>query len=189
MAVCLAAVPLHVTSYDLASWPNTAEARGGGGGGGAGSEGLADAGATGTPAFVQVLIDGVAGLFGGEASQTTVAAVNQRRRRAVFVVYFDVNSAALNDVAQAVVAEAEAALRDIPSAQVAILGNASLEGSRENNRILSELRAGAVAKAIADRGVSQGDISTRAFGGSRPVVRVSGNAGRRINRRVEIIIE
>ncbi len=106
-----------------------------------------------------------------------------------FVVYFDTDSAKLDDAAKAVLAEAEAAAAKAAGAKIMVGGNADTVGAATYNTTLSELRAAAVAKAMMAGGVPAGAISTAAYGESNLAKPTGDNVEARENRRVEIVIE
>ncbi|MDE2457312.1 MAG: OmpA family protein, partial [Burkholderiales bacterium] len=70
----------------------------------------------------------------------------------------------------------------------------SLEGHTDNvgsvafNQKLSEDRAAAVARALIQRGVAAARLKTVGYGFSRPLAPNDTETGRRLNRRVEIIV-
>lgn len=78
---------------------------------------------------------------------------------------------------------------------VSIEGHTDSVGSDAMNQRLSERRAGSVASALENDGVSSGRITTKGFGERYPVAPNQNSdgadnpAGRAKNRRVEVIIE
>ncbi|WP_293765133.1 OmpA family protein [uncultured Aquitalea sp.] len=71
---------------------------------------------------------------------------------------------------------------------VIIEGHTDNVGRADYNQELSELRALSVAKALVDRGVSKTRMKAQGYGASRPVADNGSEAGRRRNRRTDIII-
>jgi outer membrane protein OmpA-like peptidoglycan-associated protein len=71
---------------------------------------------------------------------------------------------------------------------VAIEGFTDSTGSEERNQVLSEQRANAVREALLEMGISPGRITTRGYGKSLPVASNATEAGRQLNRRVEILL-
>lgn len=80
-------------------------------------------------------------------------------------------------------------LQELPdSATVLIEGHADNEGTATYKRALSMLRAKAVRSYLIERGVSASRLQTRAFGSEWPASTRSTEEGRRLNRRVEVIV-
>ena len=71
---------------------------------------------------------------------------------------------------------------------VSVEGHTDNVGSAPANQALSERRARAVAQALVARGVAAARISERGFSFTRPVAPNDLDAGRRLNRRTEIIV-
>jgi outer membrane protein OmpA-like peptidoglycan-associated protein len=78
------------------------------------------------------------------------------------------------------------ALRDDPAGRITIEGHTSSEGSEEYNRALSDRRARSVAAALGLRGVEPGRLDPIGIGEARPIASNDDEAGRSMNRRVEI---
>ncbi|MFC4165828.1 OmpA family protein [Teichococcus aestuarii] len=85
---------------------------------------------------------------GGEASQAPV-----------HVVFFTEDSAALDEAAQAVVADAARKAQADASLPVRVMGFADPDGGRAYNRALSAARAERVAGALREQGVPAARIS------------------------------
>ncbi len=69
------------------------------------------------------------------------------------VVFFTEDSAALDESARGVVANAAALSKEFPTQPVLVLGFADPDGGRAYNRALSEARAEAVAEQLRQNGV------------------------------------
>ncbi len=105
------------------------------------------------------------------------------------IVYFDDGSAALHSGA---VQKLE---RFIDSARfnpyfggIEVHGHSDDVGDAEKNKQLSESRARTVAAFLGAHGVSMDQIKLYAHGSGRPQASNSGQAGRQLNRRVEIYL-
>lgn len=72
--------------------------------------------------------------------------------------------------------------------KILIEGHTDNVGSAAFNQKLSEQRADAVKSALLDRGVAKMRIQTKGLGFTQPKVSNDSEDGRRINRRVEIIV-
>ena len=104
---------------------------------------------------------------------------------------FEVNSADLSRQAERKIDDiVETVKRYAPERAIVIEGHASKESEaeEERNQRLSEARARTVAEAFARSGFRREKITAQGFGGRRPVVSNSTEAGRTQNRRVEIIV-
>ena len=71
---------------------------------------------------------------------------------------------------------------------VSVEGHTDSMGSDEYNQDLSERRAGSVADALRARGAPSGTIYTIGFGELRPIATNNTDQGRRLNRRVELVV-
>lgn len=80
-------------------------------------------------------------------------------------------------------------LQGNPHREIIIEGHTDSIGDANNNKHLSQLRADAVKQFLASRGINASRIETRGFGEEVPVAKNTTQAGRRLNRRVEIVIK
>ena len=103
-------------------------------------------------------------------------------------VLFDTNRARLKPGGVREVQKLADVLDKHPQRTVAIEGFTDSTGSDERNQELSEQRANAVRDALLGMGISANRITTRGYGKSLPVASNATQAGRQLNRRVEILI-
>ncbi|MDH3407373.1 MAG: OmpA family protein, partial [Gammaproteobacteria bacterium] len=103
-------------------------------------------------------------------------------------VLFGFNRAELAEGGQSVVSKLSEFLKRYPKRNIMVEGFTDSVGSEDYNIGLSERRASAVRIALIDRGIDPGRIQIRGFGESFPVATNATDAGRQMNRRVEIII-
>ena len=103
-------------------------------------------------------------------------------------VLFGFNRAELAAGGHSAVAKLSDFLKRYGKRNVMIEGFTDSIGSDEYNVILSERRANAVRSALVQRGIDPGRIQVRGYGESFPVATNETDAGRQMNRRVEIII-
>jgi outer membrane protein OmpA-like peptidoglycan-associated protein len=75
-----------------------------------------------------------------------------------------------------------------PTRTALIEGFTDSRGSKSANLDLSLRRAGALRHALIDQGVFAGRLETRGYGDAHPASTNSTAAGRRMNRRVEIVL-
>lgn len=76
-----------------------------------------------------------------------------------------------------------------PQREIIIEGHTDSIGDAGKNKLLSQQRANAVKQFLTSRNIDYGRIETRGFGEEVPVATNTTNAGRRLNRRVEIVIK
>lgn len=74
------------------------------------------------------------------------------------------------------------------SKRVSVEGHTDTDGSAALNEALSNARAKAVAEALAARGVAAARMDTAGFSFNRPVASNATEDGKRLNRRVELIV-
>jgi outer membrane protein OmpA-like peptidoglycan-associated protein len=79
-------------------------------------------------------------------------------------------------------------LQKYPDSIVQVIGHTDNTGAAEYNQTLSELRAEAVADKFLDAGVAFGRIQTIGRGESDPAASNLSEAGKALNRRVELVI-
>ncbi len=103
-------------------------------------------------------------------------------------VMFATNQATLTPGAMLSIDKLADILKQNPNETVYIEGHTDNTGSAEYNRRLSAERADAVRDALIQRGVSADRIMAQGFGESFPVTSNDTQAGRQMNRRVDIVI-
>lgn len=102
---------------------------------------------------------------------------------------FDTDSAILKPGAYAEIDRVARVLNQYPQTRIQIQGHTDSTGSEEYNMKLSGNRADAVLNALVVRGVDPARMRIVAFGESRPIADNASEAGRQMNRRVEVVIE
>ena len=103
-------------------------------------------------------------------------------------VLFNTNQAQLSAGGINNVTKLAGFLKKYPQRKVLIEGHTDSTGSASYNQALSERRAEAVQKALAELGIDGGRIAMRGYGESSPVANNETAAGRQLNRRVEIVL-
>ncbi len=104
-------------------------------------------------------------------------------------VLFESGKAVLNEGASAPYLDRIAVLLNTKTTKmVAVEGHTDNVGAAPLNQKLSELRADAVATALIARGVPAARVSKRGFSFSQPAAPNDVEAGRRLNRRTELIV-
>lgn len=104
-------------------------------------------------------------------------------------VLFDVGKASLSDQgANPYLDRVASLLKTKTQKAVALEGHADNTGNDETNQTLSTERAATIARALEQRGVPASRLTTAGFAARRPVASNATEEGRRLNRRVELII-
>ena len=118
-------------------------------------------------------------------------AVSQSERGLVITLgdlLFDTNRAELKSGGVREVQKLADILKDNPQRTVSVEGFTDSTGTASYNQELSERRAETVRDTLAGMGVSADRITTRGYGRSFPVATNGTEAGRQLNRRVEVVI-
>ena len=103
-------------------------------------------------------------------------------------VSFDFNSANIKPAMRSVLDPFASNLRDDPKARIDIVGHTDSSGSDAVNNPLSVERAQSVRDYLVTRGVPAANVRTEGRGEREPVADNSSEAGRALNRRVEIFL-
>lgn len=103
-------------------------------------------------------------------------------------VSFDYNSAALKPAFRQTLDKVAGILKRYPRSSIRIIGHTDSTGSASYNQQLSEQRAKSVAWYLSDAGVDSRRIITEGRGEGQPRATNDTEAGRQLNRRVEMLI-
>jgi outer membrane protein OmpA-like peptidoglycan-associated protein len=101
-------------------------------------------------------------------------------------IQFRTNSAELDPAALPMLEELRDALRTDPGLRLAITGHTDNVGGAPANRPLSQRRAEAVRAWLAAQGVEAGRLRAEGRGQDQPVAENTTEAGRALNRRVQV---
>jgi outer membrane protein OmpA-like peptidoglycan-associated protein len=105
------------------------------------------------------------------------------------VVLFEVGKAEINvNAASPYLDRVAQLLTTKTSKSISVEGHTDSDGSAALNETLSLSRAQNLASALAARGVASGRISTAGFSFNRPAASNATEEGKRLNRRVEVIV-
>lgn len=99
---------------------------------------------------------------------------------------FDYDSAAIRAASQPLIERLHAGLAAEGAVRIEIVGHASSEGAAEYNRDLSQRRAQSVVAALVALGLDGGQVSATGRGEDEPIASNADEAGRSLNRRVEV---
>ena len=103
-------------------------------------------------------------------------------------VLFDFNKYTLKPQARERLAKISGIILAYPDLKLHIEGHTDSIGSDEYNQELSEKRAEAVRGYLVSQGVTPDDVSAAGLGKADPVADNSTAAGRKLNRRVEMVV-
>ncbi|MDZ7790423.1 MAG: OmpA family protein [Xanthomonadales bacterium] len=103
-------------------------------------------------------------------------------------VLFDLDKYELREGAERTIDRIAEFLNEYEDRQVLVEGFTDSTGARDYNMRLSDRRANSVRDALVQRGVDEDRIRTRGYGPDYPVATNETQAGRQLNRRVEVII-
>lgn len=124
----------------------------------------------------------------GTNVQVTRTADNQLKINIPNDISFDTGSAAIKPQLRSVLDPFAASLHNDPNAQITVIGHTDSTGSDAINNPLSLDRAQSVRDYLAARGVSASRIQTLGRGDREPIASNATDAGRAMNRRVEIFL-
>ncbi len=104
-------------------------------------------------------------------------------------VLFTVDSAMLEGESQQTLQNVAVVLNDFPKTAVVVQGFTDSTGSNEHNQALSERRADSVRTFLAGQQVDPSRMASIGYGEEHPVASNDTSEGRRLNRRVTILIK
>jgi len=105
------------------------------------------------------------------------------------VIYFDFDSADVDDASIEIIKQHARYLADNPGEQVRLEGHTDERGSREYNIGLGERRAASVKSLLLVHGAADAQLSTVSFGEERPAEIGDNEQAWALNRRVEIVYQ
>lgn len=103
-------------------------------------------------------------------------------------VLFDVNKATLKTDAQIRLAKISGIILSYPDLRLEIDGYTDSTGTQQWNQTLSEKRADSVREFLVSQGVPVDNVTAKGFGPSNPIAPNTTAAGRKMNRRVELVL-
>jgi OmpA-OmpF porin, OOP family len=106
-----------------------------------------------------------------------------------YTIYFDFDSARLDDSARRVMAEILAAIDSVGEADFRMDGHADRAGPRDYNMALSAQRIEAVVSFLVASGVRRSSIHVEAYGEENPLVATDDGVRESRNRRVHVRVE
>ena len=131
-------------------------------------------------------------LYAGEASPGLTTECSEQEvaplgcGAVIHGINFDFDSAVIRPESEELLAGLSEGLQASSAAAITVIGHTSSEGAEAYNEALSQRRAEAVAAAIVERGVDAARVSAEGRGEQQPIADNDTEAGRSLNRRVEI---
>jgi len=101
-------------------------------------------------------------------------------------VTFATDSAILSPESSVVLDRVVASLKENPEVRLEIGGHTDSAGDPTHNMDLSSARADSVRKYLIGKGVPPGQLTAKGYGSERPIADNNAEAGRALNRRVEL---
>lgn len=108
---------------------------------------------------------------------------------AVYGLLFETDSAVLDPASEPALVQLTRLMVDNPSMSVWIVGHTDSTGSFEHNLDLSRRRAEALVDALVARGVARARLGGYGVGPLAPAASNGTEAGRALNRRVELVLK
>jgi outer membrane protein OmpA-like peptidoglycan-associated protein len=138
--------------------------------------------ATGRPglsAQAAIRIDGSVGLL---------QAFESSRRVRIYGIHFDVDSAKIQPLSEVTIAQIAQVLGAHPGWKMRVEGHTDSDGGAPYNKTLSVRRAEAVVADLVTRyHVARARLTSAGFGLTHPVASNATEAGKALNRRVELV--
>ena len=158
-------------------------------------------GSTARGAIVGAAVGGIAGAVIGhqmdqqakELTQNIAGATVERVGEGIQVTFasgllYDIDSDHVRTEAAENLRNLAASLSKYPNTDILIVGHTDSTGTSAYNQGLSERRAQSASAFLAGQGVSAGRLRTTGRGEMEPVTTNGTDAGRQLNRRVEVAI-
>jgi outer membrane protein OmpA-like peptidoglycan-associated protein len=112
----------------------------------------------------------------------------QQRRVRVYGIHFDVDSAHIQPQSEATIAQIAQVLRANPRWRLRVEGYTDSDGGAAYNQGLSDRRAHAVVNDLVSRyGIARARLTAAGYGLTHPVASNDTEAGKALNRRVELV--
>ncbi len=103
-------------------------------------------------------------------------------------IYFDLDKSDLLPRSFVELNKLKKILEENPDMRIEVHGHTDIQGESDYNIELSLTRSQAVTKYLIDSGIDSGRIDYKGFGSNFPIADNSDELGRKLNRRVEILI-
>jgi OmpA-OmpF porin, OOP family len=121
-----------------------------------------------------------------ETAESMAEAIDARGRAILYGIHFDSNSAVPRPESAATLQQLLALMRSRPALGLVVEGHTDSQNTEEFNQKLSENRAKAVVAWLVKNGIAPARLQPVGYGELRPVADNRTDAGRFLNRRVEV---
>ncbi|MGA2025543.1 MAG: OmpA family protein [Syntrophobacteraceae bacterium] len=101
---------------------------------------------------------------------------------------FESNSVLIKPAICTEIATVAEVVKKYPETKIKVEAHTDCVRSEEENIALSDLQAWTIKKALVDGGVASSRVTARGWGESRPVASNATEAGRKVNRRITIML-
>lgn len=122
----------------------------------------------------------------GNDSESLAGQLAREGEANLYGIYFDTAKATLKPESEATLQQVLGVLTADPALRLVLAGHTDSEGEDAYNQGLSERRAAAVMQWLAAKGIDAARLSSEGLGESRPVADNGSEAGRALNRRVQL---
>lgn len=122
----------------------------------------------------------------GKDSESLAGQLKRQGQADLHGIYFDTAKATLKPESQATLQQVLGVLTADPALRLVVAGHTDSEGDDAYNLRLSEQRAAAVMQWLTGEGVDAGRLSSDGLGETQPVADNASEAGRALNRRVQL---
>jgi outer membrane protein OmpA-like peptidoglycan-associated protein len=111
----------------------------------------------------------------------------QQRRIRLYGIHFDVDKATIKPQSEPVIAQIAAIMKQNPSWRFRVEGHTDSDGGYQHNMVLSQHRAESVVNDLVNRyHIARSRLVPAGYGYSHPVAPNTTDAGKALNRRVEL---
>lgn len=122
------------------------------------------------------------------ATSSIAAALATQRRVRLYGIHFDYDSAHIQPQSEPVIAQIATAMRANPALRFRVEGYTDSDGGFAYNMGLSQRRAESVVDDLVGRyGIARSRLTSQGFGMTNPVASNATDAGKALNRRVELV--
>lgn len=122
----------------------------------------------------------------GKDSASLAGQLARKGEADLYGLYFDTAKATLKPESEATLQQVLGVLSADPKLRLVVAGHTDSEGEDAYNQGLSEQRAEAVMQWLTAKGIDAARLSSEGLGESRPVADNGSEAGRALNRRVQL---
>lgn len=111
-------------------------------------------------------------------------------RATLYGIYFDFDKSEIKPESSPTLEEISKLLKENPNLNLYVVGHTDMKGSFEYNMTLSKNRAAAIVKELAGKyGITPSRLSADGVGPLAPVASNETEEGRKLNRRVELVMK